>query len=77
MIEYAKRPRLPPPLIVISYIGMLISKAGQCMFEWKEYLDKKSTQQARLQLSSHNVGGDSGYGTSSATPLAVDMSNTS
>ncbi|CAF3750600.1 unnamed protein product [Rotaria sordida] len=77
MIEYTKRPRLPPPLIVISYIGMLISKAGQCMFKWKEYLDKKSTQQARLQLSSHNVGGDSGYGASSATPLAVDMSNTS
>ncbi|CAF5000065.1 unnamed protein product [Rotaria sp. Silwood1] len=79
MIEYTERPRLPPPFIVISYIGMFISNAGQCMmFNLKKYSDKKSARQARLQLSSRSQGGGSGYGASLATPLrAVDMSNAS
>ncbi|CAF1066034.1 unnamed protein product [Adineta steineri] len=44
VMEYAKRPRLPPPFVVISYIGMLIASISRrCVLRLKEYSDKKNS----------------------------------
>jgi len=49
VMEYAKRPRLPPPFVVISYISMLITNGSrQCVIKLKEYSDK------RINLSNRN-----------------------
>jgi hypothetical protein len=43
VMEYAKRPRLPPPFVVISYISMLITNGSrQCVLKLKEYSDKRA-----------------------------------
>ncbi|CAF1275673.1 unnamed protein product [Adineta ricciae] len=43
VMEYAKRPRLPPPFVVISYIGMLISNGSrQCVLKLKEFSNKRN-----------------------------------
>ncbi|CAF1266771.1 unnamed protein product [Rotaria sordida] len=43
LMEYAKRPCLPPPFIVISYIIMLITScSSRCLLKLKEHTDKKN-----------------------------------
>ncbi|CAF0787906.1 unnamed protein product [Didymodactylos carnosus] len=50
VMEYAKRPRLPPPFVVISYIFMLITSAsGKCVQKLKEHADTTHINRARAQ----------------------------
>ncbi|CAF0874104.1 unnamed protein product [Adineta ricciae] len=57
VMEYAKRPRLPPPFVVISYIGMVISAASrQCILKLKDYSDKKNNTNTRPRASSSASG---------------------
>ncbi|CAF1445673.1 unnamed protein product, partial [Adineta steineri] len=64
VMEYAKRPRLPPPFVVISYIGMLISNGSrQCVLRLQDFSDRKrrGSQQSGKALpaiSSVNLGED-------------------
>ncbi|CAF3796253.1 unnamed protein product, partial [Rotaria sp. Silwood1] len=54
VMEYAKRPRLPPPFVVLSYIIMLINSCSRrCILKAKEYSDSRSsaTCQSRRQSS--------------------------
>ncbi|CAF4043406.1 unnamed protein product [Rotaria magnacalcarata] len=51
VMEYAKRPRLPPPFIVISYMSMLLSHiARQSILKLQKSSDKKRST-ARLSLT--------------------------
>ncbi|CAF0774571.1 unnamed protein product [Rotaria sordida] len=53
VMEYAKRPRLPPPFVVISYIVMLIQGCGrQCILKLKKYSDKKDARAIRSRTQS-------------------------
>ncbi|CAF1374593.1 unnamed protein product [Rotaria sordida] len=48
VMEYAKRPRLPPPFVVISYISMLITNGSRrCVIKLKEFSDKKLNRARR------------------------------
>ncbi|CAF2382637.1 unnamed protein product [Rotaria sp. Silwood2] len=48
VMEYAKRPRLPPPFVVISYVVMLIASCSrQCILKAKEYSDRKKNAKNR------------------------------
>ncbi|CAF3820695.1 unnamed protein product [Rotaria sordida] len=54
-MEYAKRTRLPPPFVFISYIDMLISSiTRRCLIKLKKYLDKNNNSQRRQLPSSTN-----------------------
>ncbi|CAF2382653.1 unnamed protein product [Rotaria sp. Silwood2] len=53
VMEYAKRPRLPPPFVVISYIFMLIKICcRRCILKAKEYSDKRSSATCRIRTQS-------------------------
>ncbi|CAF2034690.1 unnamed protein product [Rotaria magnacalcarata] len=61
VMEYAKRPRLPPPFVVISYISMLITNGSRrCVIKLKEYSDKKKnrTPRNRRPLVEQNSAGN-------------------
>ncbi|CAF4724464.1 unnamed protein product [Rotaria sp. Silwood1] len=59
VMEYAKRPRLPPPFVVISYIVMLITSCSRrCIIKAKEYSDKKSSAASRLRTQSSRTETD-------------------
>ncbi|CAF1949212.1 unnamed protein product [Rotaria magnacalcarata] len=61
VMEYAKRPRLPPPFIVISYMSMLLSHiARQSILKLQKSSDKKrSTARLSLTQSMTTVESDS------------------
>ncbi|CAF1295616.1 unnamed protein product [Rotaria sordida] len=49
LMEYAKRPRLPPPFVIISYIIMLITSCtSQCLLKLKDYTDKKNISTVQI-----------------------------
>ncbi|CAF1217287.1 unnamed protein product [Rotaria sordida] len=59
VMEYAKRPRLPPPFVFISYIGMLITSCSRhCILKVKEYSDKKSSAAHRIRTQSSTTTTD-------------------
>ncbi len=85
VMEYAKRPRLPPPFVVISYIGMVISSCSrQCVLKLKQYSDKKKANaplRSRTQLSSldveiHHDNDNSRHNPNVTTPLVSAINNT-
>ncbi|CAF0794665.1 unnamed protein product [Didymodactylos carnosus] len=64
VMEYAKRPRLPPPFVVISYIFMVITSAiSKCVQNLKKHADGDRT---RTYSSSSN---------SNARELVKDVAN--
>ncbi|CAF4428057.1 unnamed protein product, partial [Rotaria socialis] len=53
VLEYAKRPCLPPPFVLISYIIMLIQSCShKCTQKAKEYSDKKKSAARRKRAVS-------------------------
>ncbi|CAF0923893.1 unnamed protein product [Didymodactylos carnosus] len=55
VMEYEKRPRLPPPFIVLSYVFMIISAfKKKCVQKLKEYAARSMTNQMRTQSSNNN-----------------------
>ncbi|CAF0831896.1 unnamed protein product [Rotaria sp. Silwood1] len=57
VMEYDKRPRLPPPFVVISYISMLITNGSRrCIIKLKECSDKRvnASRRNRRHLTEAN-----------------------
>ncbi|CAF1320961.1 unnamed protein product, partial [Rotaria sordida] len=59
VLEYAKRPCLPPPFVLISYIIMLIQSCShKCTLKAKEYSDKKKSAARRNRTISSGTDTD-------------------
>lgn len=79
VMEYDKRPRLPPPFVVISYISMLLSSCGrQCVLKLQSYSNKKTDSaasrrapQSTLSNDNDNVENNQAY----LTPLVSRKTN--